>query len=387
MPQQRIYTTKPCPRTDCPNMCSKRANWCLSCSLADRRVVMAGKVAAAAAAKTPAAQVATDREESRKDRELRTLRECYRESLATIEQYELELRTVTQMQEGLETYTIEPSVGGGKGEATAVVLASDWHYEERVGAEVGGLNLFNRDIAHARIQQFFRKANSLTNMLSQDIEIPTMVLALLGDFITNDIHEEMAESNDLLPMHAVIEVQNHLVSGINHLLASSPRRLIIPCHSGNHARTTKTTRFGSENGHSLEFLMYHHLAAHFRDDPRVQFIIPQGPHSYLDVYGQVIRFRHGHDLKYLGGVGGLTIPVNKAIANDNRARVADLDVFGHYHQLVDGGRFICNGSLIGYNAYAMTRHFSFEQPKQALFLLDRKRGRTCLWPILLTEVA
>jgi hypothetical protein len=67
----------------------------------------------------------------------------------------------------------------------------------------------------------------------------------------------------------------------------------------------------------------------------------------------------------------------------DRAKRANLNVFGHFHQLVDGGSFICNGSLIGYNSFALSIKSAFEPPKQALFLMDKKRGRTCTWPILL----
>ena len=52
--------------------------------------------------------------------------------------------------------------------------------------------------------------------------------------------------------------------GIDYLLRNSKLNIILVCHSGNHARTTRTTRFGAENGHSLEYLMYLHLAAYFR---------------------------------------------------------------------------------------------------------------------------
>jgi hypothetical protein len=262
-------------------------------------------------------------------------------------------------------------------------VASDWHVEENVGPEVGGLNKFNIDIAKARATKFFQSALRLTRLLAQDIKIDTMVLALLGDFISNDIHEEFPEVNELTPMHAIVTAQNFIISGIEFLLANSKLKFVIPCHSGNHARTTRTTRFSTENGHSLEYLMYLHLAAYFRTEPRITFIIPPGPHSYVKVYDQTIRFHHGHMIKYAGGVGGIYVPVLKSVAQWNIARRADLDIFGHFHQCRDGGRFICNGSLIGYNAFALSIKADFEPPKQQLLLIDRKRGRTATWPIIL----
>lgn len=369
---------KQCPF--CPTQIDGRAKTCQACRWKRSKAAVTAK---------PPEQVAADRAQARVNQEVTSLRMRYKESLKTIERQERELQAVGELKRGLDVFTIKPSVPSRGNEATAVIVASDWHYAGHVDkAMVGGLNEFNLAIAHTRIEKFFQKALRLTNLLAHDIPIPTMVLALLGDFITNHIHEEFMETNELTPTLELVAVQNEIASGIQFLLDNSDRKLIIPCHSGNHARTTKTTHFGAENGHSLEYLMYLHLQAYFRKEPRVQFIVPEGPHSYLELYpGQpgatTIRFQHGHMVKYGGGVGGLTIPLNKAIAQWNRGRHADLDVLGHFHQLFDGGNFIVNGSLIGYDSFALSIKASYEKPKQALFLMDRKRGRTFTCPILL----
>jgi hypothetical protein len=312
-----------------------------------------------------------------------TLKRKYEEALKIIERQTRVIGAFDVLGSAIDPVRIEPRLGTSKNEGTVVWVASDWHVEENVGPEIGGLNTYNVEIAQARATKFFRSGLRLTNLLRQDIEIRTIVLALLGDFITNHIHgAENAEMNELQPAHALVAAQNMIIGGIEFILRESDYEIVLPCHSGNHGRTTQTTRFGAENGHSLEYLMYLHLAAYFRNEPRVKFIIPDGMHSYLDVYETTIRFHHGHAVKYQGGVGGIYIPVNKAIAQWNKGRHADLDVFGHFHQMRDGGNFICNGSMIGYNAFALSIKADYEPPKQALFLLDKKRGRTCTWPIL-----
>jgi hypothetical protein len=131
--------------------------------------------------------------------------------------------------------------------------------------------------------------------------------------------------------------------------------------------------------------MYHAMANYFKDEPRVTMLIPEGAHSYVNVYGYVIRFLHGHDVKYGGGVGGLTIPLNKSIAQWDKAKKANLTCLGHFHQRFDGGNFLVNGSLIGYNAFALSIKASAEEPAQAFALIDKKRGKTLVCPILLDE--
>jgi hypothetical protein len=41
--------------------------------------------------------------------------------------------------------------------------------------------------------------------------------------------------------------------------------------------------------------------------------------------------------------------------------------------------------MIGFNTYALSIKADYERPKQTLLLLDKKRGRTCTWPILFTK--
>lgn len=281
-------------------------------------------------------------------------------------------------------FCITPKLRGKSGEATVVVLASDWHIEERVDpATINNLNEYNLSIAEKRAIEFFRHSLRLTDILSRDVKITTMILALLGDFITGDIHDEMLETAEIEPTLAIIRAQRIIISGVQFLLDNSELNLVIPCHSGNHARTTKETRFATEAGHSLEYIMYHMIADHFRGEKRIKFIIPRSYHSFVRVYGEVIRFHHGHSIRYAGGIGGLTIPVNKAIAQWNKSnKEVTLDCFGHWHTRFDGGNFLANGSNIGFNAFAVSIKASYDKPSQTLFLIDKKRGKTIVCPIL-----
>lgn len=311
------------------------------------------------------------------------LKKKYKEALKAIDQLTAERDAVLNLKDTVNVHKIPAPKKGVGSEATAVWVASDFHTDEFVdGKTVNGLNHFTPAIAQHRVNNFFTSGLRLTNILAQDVKIETICLALLGDFYTGHIHPDFMELTDTQPIHAVIRVQNMIASGIQYILDNSKYNLIIPCHSGNHARTTEKTRFATENGHSLEFYMYHFLADHFVNEKRVKFIIPTGYHSYMDIYGFKIRFHHGHAIRYGGGVGGIYIPVNKAIAQWNKAFRVDLDVFGHFHQMRDGGNFICNGSLIGYSSFALSIKADFEKPKQTLFLVDSKRGKTCCWPIL-----
>lgn len=305
----------------------------------------------------------------------------YKEARDLIAKLERERDAVKVIQKYNE-FSIKPKLSSGKSESTVVVLASDWHVEEDVQrAATNGLNEYNLQTARWRAEEFFRSTLRLIQIFQKDTQIDNLVLALLGDFISGNIHDDIAENNNLGATEALIFAEELLISGIQFLLDNSELNIIVPCHSGNHARTTKEQRMATENANSFEYYMYHVMAKHFAGNKRVKFMISESYVSYLPVYNYTIRFHHGHGMRYGGGVGGLFIPAYKAISRWNDGRRADIDCFGHFHQFRDGGSFICNGSLIGYNAYAVAGGFSYEAPKQVMFVIERERGRTFTVPI------
>ena len=271
-------------------------------------------------------------------------------------------------------------------EATAIVLASDWHCEERVTREAtNGLNEFDLAIFKDRARWFFANTAKLLHKEQRDIRIPHMILAVLGDMLSGSIHRDLAESNHLGLMDAVALAQDTIAGGIRYLLAETDVRLTVVWKVGNHSRVTHEQRVQTEQAVSLEWLVGHSLAQFFADEPRVTFVRDRSLLTYVDVYGRAIRFTHGHAFKYAGGVGGLTIPVNKKIAEWDKGRQAHLTCFGHLHTYMRGQRFVSNGSLIGYGPYSVWIGAAFEPPMQAFTLIDSRFGRTVEAPVLLEQ--
>ena len=311
--------------------------------------------------------------------EKRLLEKKYKVALQQVARLRKEMATAELIGKSVETHVIAPYKPNGTSEATAIVLASDWHVEESVRkASVNGVNEYNLDIAKQRADTFFARIERLVEVFQKDIAIPHVVLALLGDFLTNNLHEESAEDNNLHPVQAALYAEELLMSGIKHLIQSGMKLTIVTA-SGNHGRTSKFVHVSHEHGHSLEYFIYRNIARAF---PKVPVLLHEGAHTYLDVYGRTIRFLHGTEIRYQGGVGGITIPVNKAIAQWDRLKPAELTCFGHHHRFMHGGNFVANGSMIGYNAYALSIKAAYERPQQAFFLIDKKRGLTVMAPIL-----
>lgn len=161
------------------------------------------------------------------------------------------------------------------------------------------------------------------------------------------------------------------------------RRNGIPLVSGN---TTQKKRIATGHRNSFETLMYQFLAMVYDKHPIVTFQVPLGYHVFVNPFGKYpIRLHHGDAIRYAGGVGGISIPVNKAVASWNRSKSVYMDVFGHFHQTKDGGNWLSNGSLIGYNAYALSIKADYEPPTQTFFMIEESKGKTFIAPIILED--
>ena len=262
------------------------------------------------------------------------------------------------------------------GQATAVIVLSDWHVEETVDpATVNGLNEFNLDIADRRIQKTFENAVTLLEAARKLSNIKDLVVALLGDFITGYIHEELQEQNALSPTEACLFVQDRIVGGLDFLRKHSGcRSLVVPTCFGNHGRTTPKLRIASEAANSYEWLLYKQLERYYKNDSRVTWKVETGYHNWLNIQGHDVRFHHGHAIKYAGGIGGPTVPILKALAGWDQARRAAFDLFGHLHwPLRDEAKFACNNSLIGFGPFSLRIKSRFTPPSQTLVVFDRKR--------------
>jgi len=268
-------------------------------------------------------------------------------------------------------------------EATAVLVASDWHIEENVDpSTINYLNEYNIDIAKKRANKFFEGSVKLVKQMQMNQTIKNIVFAMLGDMISGYIHRELEENNTLSPTQALIELRSIVVWWIKYLIDNTDCNIKVVCKFGNHGRTWEKIRISTGYKNSYEWMVYHFIAAEFEWNKRVEFIIENWYHTYVKIHNTMTRFHHWDSISYGGWVGWITIPINKAVAAWNESIRADLDVFGHFHQLTDNKRFVVNGSLIWYGAYAQRIKAPLERPQQAFFLIDEKYGKTVFAPIL-----
>lgn len=297
-----------------------------------------------------------------------------------------QLRERIAIAEGLQSSPPKPikavNLGSAAREGAAVILCSDWHVEEPVAPTAYWPHGYNLNEADKRIGRLWAGAEWLIKFHRPVFLCREVVLWLGGDLMTGNIHEELRETSALAPLATLEWLRDRIVAGIDRLLGDRKiDRVTVVCSYGNHGRTTEKRRVATGAEHSYEFALYWQLARHYEKDARAVFVVEPSAHQYLKVYDFDLHFHHGDDIAYGGGVGGISVPGNKAVAQWDKWRAADYHHFGHFHQYLDLGAAVFNGSLIGPNAYAMSIKATPEPPQQAFYILDSKRGKTCKSPI------
>lgn len=323
-----------------------------------------------------------------KEREKRDLRSEHRALLDEVERLRKEVDVFTRASRAPEVLVYRQPAWE-RSDAVVCAALSDWHAEEPViSADVMGLNEYNLDVAKSRSRACFVNLLRLAQILARDSVIRTIHLSILGDLFSGWIHEELLATTLLAPADAAIFVNGLLCSGIDYLLREGEFNVEVDALPGNHGRMTDKMHFGDPTGTSLESVLYAMVAARYETEPRVTFRVAQSAEVHVRFFEKFrMRLVHGYEIKYQGGVGGITIPINKRLAQWNQTIPCDLTVMGHYHQFFDGGRFLVNGSLIGYNNFARAHGFAFEEPTQALWLVHARKGgqKALVAPIWLDE--
>jgi len=266
-------------------------------------------------------------------------------------------------------------------------MLSDLHVEERVDKrKVNGLNEHNLAIAGDKLERAFLSIAKLVKKEQREADIRTLVLWLGGDLFSGHIHEDLVEVCELTPSQAIIWLRERILAGIRYLLAElDVERLLIVCSYGNHGRSTLKSRVSTLAEHSWEWLLYQVLQSDLAAEKRVHFEIAAGYITYVDLGGFTIRFHHGDYIGYQGGVGGITIPLRKAVDAWNVGQHADLDVIGHWHQRISLEWVEVNGSLIGFAPFSIRVKARLEPPQQSFFLVDLERRRkTGSFPVFVT---
>jgi transposase-like protein len=271
-----------------------------------------------------------------------------------------------------------------KNEATAIVQLSDTHFGKIIlPSTVNGLNEHNPEIAKQRMEKLAENLLKLIKKERSDVKIDNLVLGLGGDFMENSmLHDHSQMATAFSQMEELLFSREMLHKFITTIANNGKfKKILIPCVRGNHSRTTKKMNSTIDYRTNFEAMLYNILKQDFSDS-LFEWYAPDSDICEFQVYDKKIRSLHGWQVKSGGGIGGLTIPLNKYILRMDQISKCDHNLMHHYHSLsYPTANCTLNGSLCGYDTFAMQIGASFQKPMQAFQLLDKTRGFTIKAPI------
>lgn len=304
-----------------------------------------------------------------------------------------EIYGLSQIEPEAPEWILDQKKVGRKARAGIPMLHwSDWHYGEVVSlAETGGANEFNRDIARQRVRALVESSIRLARGFAfrEDHSAPPgIVVAINGDLISGDIHDELRETNEAPPFVCVDDLFGMLVWSIDQL-KDQFGKVFVPCTVGNHGRSTLKPRSKNRVFLSYEWNLYRSLQRHYQNDPKVSVLVADGADLLYKVNGWRVFQTHGDALGVKGGDGiiGALGPIARGAIKirDSEVKIGkDFDylIMGHWHQDLWIGNTVVNGALIGYNGFArLVLRARPARPSQQIWFMHPEHGMTARLPV------
>ena len=266
------------------------------------------------------------------------------------------------------------------------LIFSDFHWEEIVDpSQVDNLNEYNTGIAARRLRIVVESTIDLCHNHIRNSGYQGIVVPLLGDFLSGEIHLELLVTNELPVLPAFLDLYDNLIWAIS-TLADNFGNVFLPCVPGNHSRTTKKPHHKNYAFMNYDWLMYSLLERYFKDDSRVKFLVSAGQDVEYRIYNHTYRASHGAQFRggdsIIGPLGPITRGDNKKRAWTSQVGMQyETSLYGHFHRLIMLPHVIVNGSLIGRNEFAHNNNYPFEFPVQALWMTHPTRGITISAPV------
>lgn len=226
---------------------------------------------------------------------------------------------------------------------TVEALLSDLQIGKLVGSS------YNSRVAVDRLRAY-------TTALMRDIalkarvgfRIERIVLALLGDIIESDKkHPNSGRSCDIGTAEQIHLAQLHLYELVIEPLASLGIPVTVVCVTGNHDHDGHGLAMFEPGKNHLSYGLYKalELIANKAKLTNVDFIIPRGSFTVVDIYGQVVLYEHG--------VG---VAVSEAAMRAHKGKRAEqLQLHITYFRMGDkhtvtsfnSGQYVVNGAFFG----------------------------------------
>ena len=278
---------------------------------------------------------------------------------------------------------------------SVVAPLTDTHIGDNVEAdEMVGLNAYNIDIFNKRLHGWATQLLTLVELRRNSVEVDELIIPMLGDMISGDIHMELALTNNDHNMGQMIRGAN-LIAQALMFLAPHFDKVRVPCVVGNHGRMTRKPPMKNKYM-DWDYMLYQWVSVFCKNQKNIEFHIPKSFMTTVEVKNRNILLSHGD---FINGAGSGTA-ISKGIMNMRNVlqfrkglqdeignlrneqiglpEYFDSVLIGHFHRIDEidigtGAIHIC-GCMKGGDEFAMQRVQAINKPRQLALYYHPKYG-------------
>lgn len=280
-----------------------------------------------------------------------------------------------------------------KNVGTVVGQMTDWHLDEVVKPEtILGMNAYNREIAHQRIQRWVEKLVSLPREYMQGLDIQGLVIPSTGDLFTGEIHAELTQSNEDRLLASMLYWMEPVIAMVE-LLEREYSNVEIDCVVGNHTRLAQKMSHKDRVHDNVEWLFWSIVRDRLADrGSNVVINVSPSASMNVEIYGRNHFLDHGYEFKGGTGISGAFSPLMLGAHRTNlRQSVAEMPmetmVIGHLHQIINIPGVKMGGTLKGYDEFAFDLKLRPDAngAGQAMWVTAPERAEVLWMPIYVTD--
>ena len=307
------------------------------------------------------------------------------------------VKKFTPSYKSVQKYKIRKPKGKVRAASAQSMIAplADTHIGDNVEAdEMVGLNSYNIDIFNKRLYGWATQVLTLAELRRNSVEIDELVIPMLGDMISGDIHMELALTNNDHNMGQMIRGAN-LIAQALMFLAPHFDKVRVPCVVGNHGRMTRKPPMKNKYM-DWDYMLYQWVSVFCKNQKNIEFHIPKSFMTSVEVNNRNILVSHGD---FVNGAGSGTA-ISKGILNmrnilqfrkglqDEIGKLRNEEIglpeyfdsvlIGHFHRIDEidigtGAIHIC-GCMKGGDEFAMQRVQAINKPRQLALYYHPKYG-------------
>lgn len=251
---------------------------------------------------------------------------------------------------------------------------SDMHVGMINKNPLNGEVTYNEKICEEELQALVKGVIRFQQLYKPSYNIETLYIFDAGDNITNDrIYEGQQAEITCGVGEQILKVFNYQSDFIKKMLEVFPKVKMIKV-PGNHGRTT--ARYMSEDAtSSFEYLLGQLLVERFKENSRVEIIVPDTYRYTAQIQGHKYLLFHGNAIR--GATLNSIERAAKDLATLAYKEFYDVMIIGHFHtalklKITPETILLVNGSFIDMDDYAYTKLRKFSSATQYLFNISKK---------------